>query len=520
MRNREKVKRENIMKNKRAYVSVYNKEGIVEFCRYLEEYGYELIATEGTQKVLSEAGIKVISAHDLTGYPEPLGGKVRAVHPAIYTGIIANRFTPAQLAELDSEDVYPIELVIVNLYPFKEDMEAGVPFEEAAAHIDAGGVALLDAAAKNFQSTVAVCDPADYERILCDLAAGVITDEERRYFMYKAFSCTASYDALVAQYLSRHLKISFPQNLTVTYEKAQEMRYGENPHQKAAIYREPLLKEGSLARAKQLAGPVMTYNNFYDANAALELVKEFDQPAAVICKHRAPCGAGVGESVYDAFLRAADADPLHCQNGIIAINGVVDTRLALELKEREAELILAVGFTPEAMTELRYRENLILLEMPGIRSKVQFSTFDLQKIYGGLLVQSYDTLAGASAYPVTKRKPTEKEIRALNFCYKVVKHARSSAVVLGKENQTVGIGTGQIHRLLALQFAIELAEGNTKGCVLASDADLPTSMCAELCHNAGITAIILTGNCSEEFVALCDKYKIAVLCTRERHFKS
>ncbi len=508
------------MKNKRAYISVYHKDGIVEFCRYLEEYGYELIATEGTRKVLSEAGIKVISAHELTGYPEPLGGNVRAVHPAIYTGIIANRFTPEQLAELDAEDVYPIELVIVNLYPFKEDMEAGVPFEEAAAHIDAGGVALLDAAAKNFRSTVAVCDPGDYERILCDLAAGEITEEERKYFMYKAFSCTASYDALVAQYLSHQLQISFPQNFTVTYEKAQEMRYGENPHQKAAVYREPLLKEGSLARAKQLAGPVMTYNNIYDANAALELVKEFDEPAVVICKHRVPCGAGIGESVYDAFLRAETADPMHCKNGIIAVNGIVDTRLAVALKDVSAEVILAVGFTPEAMTELRFRDHLILLEMPGIRSKVQFSTFDLQKIYGGLLVQSYDTLAGTSSCCVTKKKPTEKEVRALNFCYKIVKHTRSSAIVIGGENQTVGIGTGQINRTLALKFAIELAAEKAKGCVLASDADLPTLECIEMCHAAGITAIIQTGNCSEESIALCDKYKIAVLCTGERHFKN
>lgn len=508
------------MKNKRAYISVYNKEGLADFCRYLTEYGYELIATEGTCKVLCEAGIKVISAHDLTGYPEPLGGNVRAVHPAIYTGIIANRFTPEQLAQLDSEDVYPIELIIVNLYPFKDDMEAGVPFEEAAAHIDAGGVALLNAAAKNFQSTIAVCDPSDYERILCDLAAGVFTEEERKYFMYKAFSCTASYDAFVAQYLSHQLKIPFPQNFTVTYEKAQEMRYGENPHQKAAVYREPLLKEGSLARARQLAGPVMTYNNIYDANAALELVKEFDQPAAVICKHRAPCGAGIGESIYDAFLRAKNADPMHGKNGIIAVNGVVETRLAVALKETGAEVILAVGFTPEAMTELRFKETLILLEMPGIRSKVQFSTFDLQKIYGGLLVQSYDTLAGTSSYCVTKRKPKEQEVRALNFCYKVAKHARSSAVVLGREGETVGIGTGQINRTLALRFAIELSEEKTKGCVLASDADLPDLECVEMCHNAGITAVIQTGNCSEEFISLCDKYKIAVLCTGERHFKN
>ena len=504
---------------KRAYISVYNKENIVGFCRYLVEYGYELVATEGTCKVLTEAGLNVISAHDLTGYPEPLDGKVRAMNPAVYTGIIANRLSPEQLCKLDRKDVVPIELVVINLYPFKQDMEAGVPFEEAAAHIDAGGVALLNAAAKSFMHVVAVCDPDDYDRVLCDLAAGAITEDERKYFMYKAFSCTASYDALVSQYLSRQLKIPFPKTFTVTYEKAQDMRYGENPHQRAAVYREPLLQEGSLARAKQLAGAVMTFNNINDANVALELVKEFDQPAAVICKHRAVCSASVGESVYDAFMQAKEADPSHGKAGIIAINGVVDARLANELANASAELVVAVGFTPEAMAELHFCEKLILLEMPDIRSKVQFTTFDMQKIYGGLLVQTYDTSSGAGARCVTKRKPTEREVRALKFNYKVVKHARSSAVVLGKENVTVGIGTGQTTRTLALRFALTLAAGNTKDCVLASASDLPGAECVELCHKAGIKAIIQTG-CSDEVVKLCDEYGIALLCTDERHFKN
>ena len=260
---------------KRAYVSVYNKERIVDFCQYLVEYGYEIVATEGTCKVLREAGIAALSAHDLTGYPEPLGGKVRAMHPAIYTGIIANELSDEQLRELDASgaQIFPIELVVINLYPFREDMEEGVPFEEAASHIDVGGSALLNAAARNFMHTVAVCDPDDYDRVLCDLAAGVIAEDERKYLMYKAFAYTASYDALVAQYLSYSLKIAFPKTLTVTYEKTQDMLYGENPHQRAAVYREPLLKEGSIARAKQLAGADLTYSNIHDANAALELIK-------------------------------------------------------------------------------------------------------------------------------------------------------------------------------------------------------------------------------------------------------
>ncbi len=506
-------------KKKRAYISVYNKDGIVEFCRYLVEYGYELIATEGTFKTLTEAGLKVISAHELTGYPEPLGGKVRAVHPSIYTGIIANQLTEEQLGELGEKDIFPIELVVVNLYPFKNDMEEGVPFSEAAEHIDAGGVALLDAAAKNYLHTIVVCEPEDYDRVLCDLAAGAISEDERKYFMYKAFSYTASYNALISQYLSRQLMMPFPKMLTVTYEKAQDMRYGENPQQQAAIYREPLLKEGSLARAKQLAGPVLTYNNIKDANAALELLKEFEYPAAVACKHRALCSVGAGENLYDAFVRAYEADPLRLKGCILAINGVVDARIASLLKGISAELVVAVGFTPEAMGELHFQDQLILLEMPDIRSKVQFTTLDLQKIYGGLMVQTYDLSSGKNARCVTKRKPSESEIKALYFNYKVAKHARSGAIVVGRENVTAGIGTGQTHRLLALKVALMIA-GDAKGCVLASDSDLPSSDCIDLCHESGITALIQTDSVDPLTVELCDKYQIAMLCTDERHFKN
>lgn len=507
---------------KRAYVSVYNKERIVEFCQYLVEYGYEIIATDGTCKVLREAGIDALSAHELTGYPEPLGGKVRAMHPAVYTGIIANQLTPAQFKELGraKAKVFPIELVVINLYPFREDMEAGVPFEEAAEHIDVGGVALLDAAARNFMHTVAVCDPDDYDRVLCDLAAGAIPEDERRYLMYKAFSYTASYDALVAQYLSYRLKIAFPKTLTVTYEKTQDMLYGENPHQRAAVYREPLLKEGSIARAKQLTGATLTYNNIHDANAALELIKEFDEPAVVACKHAVPCSAGTGSDLFEAFGRASDADPLRFRGGILAINGVVDARIAAKFRDLGVEAVVAVGFTPEAMAELRFNKALILLEMPDIRSKVQFSTFDMKKIYGGLLVQTYDTSLFENAVCVTSRKPSEEEMRALAFNYKAAKHAHSSAVVIGTENATCGIGTGQTNRMVALRFALSLAGERAKGAVLASDAGLLTSESLEECREAGITAIVQTGIPDNKIIRLCDRYGIAVLCSEERHFKA
>ena len=506
---------------KRAYVSVYNKERIVEFCQYLVEYGYEIIATEGTCKVLREAGIAALSAHELTGYPEPLGGKVRAMHPAVYTGIIANQLTPAQFKELGraKAKVFPIELVVINLYPFRQDMEAGLSFREAAEHMDVGGVALLDAAARNYMHTVAVCDPDDYDRVLCDLAAGAIPEDERQYLMYKAFSYTAAYDALVAQYLSYQLKIAFPKTLTVTYEKTQDMLYGENPHQRAAVYREPLLKEGSIACAKQLAGDAPTYNNIHDANAALELVKEYDSPAVVACKHGVPCSAGTGSDLYEAFERAAAADPLHFRGGILAANGVVDARIAARVRDMGVEAVVAVGFTPEAMSELRFDRCVILLEMPDIRSKVQFSTFDMKKIYGGLLVQTYDTALLEDAVCVSARKPSEEEMAALLFNYKVAKHARSSAVVVGTGDRTCGIGTGQTNRMLALRFALSLAGEQAKGAVIASDASLLNRESVEECRAAGIVAVVQTGRPDDETVKLCDEYAIAVVCSQQRHFK-
>ena len=507
------------MEKKRAYISVYDKRGIVEFCRYLVEYGYELIATEGTARALAEGGLPVLSAHDLTGYPEPLGGKVRAIHPAIYMGILAGSLNAEQLRELDEDDVYPIQLVVVNLYPFKADMDAGLSFEEAASHIDAGGIALLDAAAKSFLQTVVVCDPDDYDRVLCDLAAGVIPEDERKYLMYKSFSYTASYDALVAQYLSHELNIPFPKALTVTFEKAQDIRYGENPHQRAAVYREPLLREGSLARAKQLAGPVMTYNNMEDANTALELIKEFEGPAAVICKHCAVAAAGVGEDLHDAFARAVEGVSSPAKM-IVAFNGVVDARLAVSLRGLGPEAILAVGFTPEAMAELRYCTELVLLESPDIRSKVQFSTYDMTKIYGGLLVQTYDTSLFGEQACVTKRAPTEKELSALAFTYKIAKHARSSAVVIGTEEGTCGIGTGQVTRGLALDVALIAAGPRAKGAVLASDAGFADIGLIQKCAKAGITAIVCSEAPAPEVVALCDKHKIALVTSGSRHFKN
>lgn len=507
---------------KRAYVSVYNKSGIVEFCRYLVEYGYELVATEGTCQVLNEAGIPALSAHELTGFPEPLGGKVRAVHPSIYTGIIANELTEEQLGELDEREVFPIELVVVNLYPFQEDIEAGIPFAECASHIDAGGVALITAAAKNFLNTVVVCDPADYERVLCCLAAGAIPEDERKYLMYKAFSYAASYNALVSQYLSRKLSIAFPQTLTVTYEKAQDMRYGENPHQRAALYREPILKEGSIARAKQLMGGALSYNNINDANSALQLVKEFEKPVVVVCKHCAPCSVGTGDSVFEAFINAAEGDANRLDQSVVAVNGIVDARTAEKIVLYRLEVAIAVGFTAEALTVFHFSDRKpILLEMPDIRSKVQFSTFYMHKIYGGLLVQTYDVPVLDKARCETEKKPSAYDIKAMGLAYKVAKHAHSSAVVIGGDGYTVAVGSGFPNRTEALKAALAMAGERAKGKCLASDSVLPGIECLEMIKNAGISSVIQSGGyLDDEMIEKCNELGLVMFFTDERHLRS
>ncbi|MBO4989374.1 MAG: bifunctional phosphoribosylaminoimidazolecarboxamide formyltransferase/IMP cyclohydrolase [Clostridia bacterium] len=509
---------------KRALVSVTDKTGIVEFCQYLVEYGYEIISTGGTARVLSEAGIPVIGISEITGFPECLDGRVKTLHPFVHAGLLAMRSNPEHMKTLEELGIGTIDMVVVNLYQFKETIQRkDVTFEEAVENIDIGGPTMLRAAAKNYQDVVVVIDPNDYERVLCELAAGQVSLEFRKYLQYKVFANTAVYDSLISNYLADQLGVKYPEIATFAYRKTQEMRYGENPHQRAAFYTDEISRPGSLSRAKQLWGKELSYNNINDTNGALELVKEFDEPTVVACKHANPCGVGSGETIYEAYCKAYESDPVSVFGGILAINGVVDARTAEEISKIFIEIIVAVGFTPEAMEILTRKKNIRLLELPDIREKREGDAYDMKKVYGGLLIQEYDNTLfdDADVKVVTKRAPTEEEMKALRFNWKVVKHTKSNAIVIGNEDRTTGIGMGQTNRIWAAQQAIAHAGDKAKGSVMASDAFFPFPDCVEECAKAGITAIIQPGGSKNDQLSIdeCDKHDIAMIFVGARHFK-
>ena len=514
-------------RKKRALVSVSDKTGIVEFCQYLVEYGYELISTGGTAKALREAGFQVIGVSEITGFPECLDGRVKTLHPNIHAGLLAMRSNPEHMKQLEELGVQPIDMVVVNLYPFKQTiLRRGVTFEEAVENIDIGGPTMLRAAAKNYQDVTVVVDPADYEKVLCELATGQISLEFKRYLQYKVFAHTAVYDSLISTYLANQLGVQFPEIATFAYRRTQEMRYGENPHQRACFYTDEFSRPGSLSHAKQLWGKELSYNNINDTNGALELVKEFDEPTVVASKHANPCGVGSGETIYDAYMKAYESDPVSVFGGILAINGIVDARTANEISKIFIEIIVAVGFTPEAMAILTRKKNIRLLELPDIREKRQGSdsgAYDMKKIYGGLLVQDYDNelLHEEDIRVVTNRAPTEDEMRALLFNWKVVKHTKSNAIVIGNGDRTTGIGMGQTNRIWAAQQAIAHAGDKAKGSVMASDAFFPFPDCVEECAKAGITAIIQRGGSKNDQLSIdeCNRHNIAMIFVGMRHFK-
>ena len=509
---------------KRALVSVSDKTGVVDFCRGLKKCGYEIISTGGTAKALTEAGISVIGISDITGFPECLDGRVKTLHPAVHAGLLAMRSNPEHMAQLEKLGINTIDVVVVNLYPFKATIsKPGVSFAEAVENIDIGGPTMIRAAAKNYHDVAVVVDPKDYEKVLSELESGGVSLETKKYLQYKVFAHTAVYDSMISNYLAGQLGIRFPDSITFAYEKAQDMRYGENPHQGASYYNEEFIRAGSLSKAKQLWGKELSYNNINDANGALELVKEFDEPCVVASKHANPCGVGIGETIYDAYIKAYESDPVSVFGGILAINGTVDEKTAAEINKIFIEIVIAEHFTPEALAILQTKKNIRLLELPDIRVRREKSAYDMKKVYGGLLIQDYDeTLYNEEDVKVvTKRAPTKEEMKALLFNWKVVKYTKSNAIVIGKEDRTTGIGMGQTNRIWAAQQAIEHAGKEAKGSVMASDAFFPFPDCVEECVKAGITAIIQPGGSIRDQLSVdaCDKAGIAMIFVGQRHFK-
>lgn len=506
---------------KRALLSVSDKTGLVDFAQGLIKANYQLISTGGTLNTLQDAGIDVLPVSAVTNFEEILDGRVKTLHPMIHGGLLARRELPEHEKQLEQFNITPIDLVAVNLYPFKETIaKLDITEQDAIENIDIGGPTMLRAAAKNFTSVTVVVDPTDYQQVLDNLDADSL--ELRKQLAAKVFRHTAQYDALIAEYFIELTEETDPEALTLTFEKVDTLRYGENPHQSAAFYKEADVKGGSIAHAKQLNGKELSYNNIQDANAALEIVMEFSQqPAAVAVKHMNPCGVGIGDTIEQAFQKAYDADPISIFGGIIALNREVDLATAEKLKEIFLEIIIAPSFAQDALELLAKKPNLRLLE-----TSVEPDQFDSKKVVsvrGGLLVQNRDLgrVEADDLKLVTDKAPTAEQLEELLFAWKVVKHVKSNAIVVAKDNQTIGVGAGQMNRVGAAKIAFEQAGEKTEGAVLASDAFFPMPDTVENAAKAGIKAIIQPGGSKrdQESIDMCNKYGIVMVMTGMRHFK-
>ncbi|VEF49178.1 phosphoribosylaminoimidazolecarboxamide formyltransferase/IMP cyclohydrolase [Bacillus freudenreichii] len=508
---------------KRALISVSDKSGVVDFAKELIDLGFEVLSTGGTKKMLEENNLPVTAVDEVTGFPEILEGRVKTLHPFIHGGLLAKKNDPSHMEQLEAQGIKGIDVVCVNLYPFQNTIEKpGVTVEDAIENIDIGGPAMLRASAKNHESVVVLVDAADYEQVLNEYRSNKdVSLETRRKLAAKVYRHTASYDALIAEYMTNLAGEEQPERVTFTYEMKQSLRYGENPHQKATFYEKPLGSKFSIARAKQLHGKELSFNNIRDADAALQIVKEFDEPAAVAVKHMNPCGVGTGENAADAFSKAYEADPTSIFGGIIAFNREVDGNAANILKEIFLEIIIAPSFTEEALEILSAKKNIRLLTISFDEKNAPEKV--LTSIEGGLLVQDQDALGfnDAELTIPTKRKPTEEEMEALKLAWKVVKHVKSNAIVVANEAMTLGVGAGQMNRVGAAKIAIEQAGERARGSVLASDAFFPMSDTVEEAAKAGIAAIIQPGGSirDEDSIKAADEHGIAMVFTGVRHFK-
>jgi phosphoribosylaminoimidazolecarboxamide formyltransferase/IMP cyclohydrolase len=501
---------------RRALVSVSDKRGVAAFARRLHRMGFEIISTGGTAKVLAENRIPVVPVSEVTGTPEILGGRVKTLHPNIQGGILADLENPDHVTELVEHGIGPIDLVCINLYPFEETVAGGASEKEAIEEIDIGGPAMLRAAAKNFRSVTVVPSPEFYKEILAELEAeGQVSLETRRRLALAAFRRTALYDAAIAGWLEDGE--GFPEHLTMHYEKVLPMRYGENPHQRAAYYARVGQKH-LLSGVERLQGKDLSFNNLHDVDAARTLLAELgEEEAAVIIKHANPCGVAVGESPAEAYEKAFDCDPVSAFGGIVALNGPVDAELAGTITKVFTEALVAPGFTPEAREACAAKPNTILLQagplaLPGLSAK---------DVTGGLLLQETDVIEDDSEYRVvTEKEPTPQQMADLLFAWRVAKRVRSNAIVLARDGATVGIGGGQTSRVDAAELAVKKAGQRTRGAIAASDAFFPFADGVEALAEAGITAVIQPGGSKrdEEVVNAANERGLAMVLTGRRHF--
>lgn len=508
----------------RALISVSDKRGVIEFASSLIAKGWEVIATGGTMTALRNAGLKITNISDVTGIPEICDGRVKTLHPKVHGALLGRRDLEDHLKQMKDNGIEPIDLVCVNLYPFEATIaKEGVTIEDAIENIDIGGPSMLRSAAKNYKSVTVVCDPDDYAGILSEIDRdGDTTEETRLRLSAKAYTHTALYDCHIATFMRKIANL--PEKLFLDFDEVQNLRYGENPHQAAKFYRNKEEESYSVAFARQLGGKELSYNNIQDANAALSIVREFEEPFAVGLKHMNPCGAGIADTIEDAWDKAFEADKVSIYGGIVAFNREVNKEVALKLKPIFLEIVMAPSFSQEALEILSKKKNLRLLEV-----KMDKTLTSSQKQYvgvrGGMLVQDFDNTCITLSEDMTKteRQPSKQELIDMDFGWKIVKHVKSNAIVVVKNGMTLGIGAGQMNRVGSAKIALEQAKesGVTEGLVLASDGFLPFDDTVELVANYGVTAIVQPGGSirDEDSIKKANEKGIAMLFTGMRHFK-
>ncbi len=512
--------------SKRALLSVADKRGIVDLARGLVDLGYELISTGGTARALRQAGLTVRDVSDVTGFPEMLGGRVKTLHPAVHGGIL-NRRTPEDLAELAQRQISPIDLVVVNLYPFEQTVaRPQATLADAIEEIDIGGVTLLRAAAKNSAHVGVLCDPASYDAVVSELQqTGALSDATRRRLAYAAFAHTAAYDAAIAAYLFRQGfagdASAYPPHLLLAFDKVRDLRYGENPHQTAALYSERGAAWPGLAGARVLQGKELSFNNMVDLESAWMAAAEHSDPAIVIIKHANPCGAATAPTLAEAYEQAFACDTVSAYGSVIAANRVLDRATAAAMSTLFVEAIVAPGFEPAALELLAHKKDCRVVAMP-LPSPMP-DMLDLRRLRGGLLAQTYDVSQDdpATWRVVTRRAPTAEEMRGLVFAWRVVKHVKSNAIVLVQGTATVGVGAGQMSRVDAVGLAVDEAGPRARGAVLGSDAFFPFADGVERACRAGVTAIVQPGGSrrDQDAIAAADAAGVAMVFTGVRHFR-
>jgi phosphoribosylaminoimidazolecarboxamide formyltransferase/IMP cyclohydrolase len=515
----------------RVLISVTDKKGIVEFAQGLRSFGVEILSTGGTAAQMRKSGVPVTDVSDYTGFPEMMDGRLKTLHPKIHGGLLALRDNESHMQALREHRIELIDMVVINLYRFEDTVaREGCTLEQAIENIDIGGPTMLRAASKNYRFVSVVTDPEDYQKILSEMkrTGGKISEATNFELAKKTFQLTARYDGAISNYLGLLSeegggKRDFPDTFTCQFAKAQDLRYGENPHQKAAFYREVDPQLSALSNARQIQGKELSYNNIMDSDAAWQIATDLSLPGVVIIKHANPCGAATSDGdMAEAFRKAMAGDPVSAFGGIVALNRPADMRAAEELIKTFFEVIIAPGFTADAVEILATKKNLRLLEIPAACSK-RSAGYDFRRVMGGLLVQDrdMDVFDIRKAKVVTKRAPTEAEYQALDFAWRVVKHVKSNAIVYTKKDQLVGVGAGQMSRVDSVKIAKMKAILPTNGCVLGSDAFFPFRDGIDMANEAGITAIIEPGGSikDDEVIQAADEHGMAMIFTGIRHFR-